>query len=146
MASTPGFEPGPHWWEVSALTTAPPLLPNNKVATFVFVGSKTCNIAIQLVLEQCCKTSCTGFVASVWSKTRGGGRSPRPLTWIRRCLRHSPHKSGDFWNNLPPAFGPHETDPSESSRQKCICFKLLSRMLIFFVLDPTNLRRRYWRF
>ena len=33
MASTPGFEPGPHWWEASALTTAPPLLPNNK---FVF--------------------------------------------------------------------------------------------------------------
>ena len=28
MASTPGFEPGPHWWEASALTTAPPLLPN----------------------------------------------------------------------------------------------------------------------
>ena len=26
-ASTPGFEPGPHWWEASALTTAPPLLP-----------------------------------------------------------------------------------------------------------------------
>ena len=21
MASTPGFEPGPHWWETSALTT-----------------------------------------------------------------------------------------------------------------------------
>ena len=27
MASTPGFEPGSHWWEASALTTAPPLLP-----------------------------------------------------------------------------------------------------------------------
>ena len=27
MASTPGFEPGPQWWEASALTTAPPLLP-----------------------------------------------------------------------------------------------------------------------
>ena len=26
MASTPGFEPGPHWWEASALTAAPPLL------------------------------------------------------------------------------------------------------------------------
>ena len=25
--STPGFEPRPHWWEASALTTAPPLLP-----------------------------------------------------------------------------------------------------------------------
>jgi len=23
MASKPGFEPGPHWWEASALTTAP---------------------------------------------------------------------------------------------------------------------------
>ena len=27
MASTLGVERGPHWWEVSALTTAPPLLP-----------------------------------------------------------------------------------------------------------------------
>ena len=27
MASTPGVEPGPHWWEANALTTAPPLLP-----------------------------------------------------------------------------------------------------------------------
>ena len=27
MASTPGVEPGPHWWEASALTTASPLLP-----------------------------------------------------------------------------------------------------------------------
>ena len=26
MASTQGFEPGPHWWEESALTTEPPLL------------------------------------------------------------------------------------------------------------------------
>ena len=23
----PGIEPGPHWWEASALTTAPSLLP-----------------------------------------------------------------------------------------------------------------------
>ena len=27
MASIPGFEPGPHWWEASALTTAPSLAP-----------------------------------------------------------------------------------------------------------------------
>ena len=27
MASTPGVEHGPHWWEASALTTAPPLFP-----------------------------------------------------------------------------------------------------------------------
>ena len=26
MMWTPGFEPGPHWWKASALTTAPPLL------------------------------------------------------------------------------------------------------------------------
>ena len=26
VASTPGFEPGPHWWEATALTTATPLL------------------------------------------------------------------------------------------------------------------------
>jgi len=27
MTQGPGFEPGPHWWEASALTTAPYLLP-----------------------------------------------------------------------------------------------------------------------
>ena len=27
MASAPGFEPGPHWWETSVLTIVPPLLP-----------------------------------------------------------------------------------------------------------------------
>ena len=27
MASTPGFEPGPHWWGASVLTTAPSLTP-----------------------------------------------------------------------------------------------------------------------
>ena len=27
MASTLGFETGPHWWEASALNTAQPLLP-----------------------------------------------------------------------------------------------------------------------
>ena len=30
MVSTPGFEPGPHWWEASALTNAPPLLPKTR--------------------------------------------------------------------------------------------------------------------
>ena len=28
MASTQGFEPGPHWWEASALTNAPSLAPH----------------------------------------------------------------------------------------------------------------------
>ena len=27
MMPSPGIEPGPHWWEASALTTAPSLLP-----------------------------------------------------------------------------------------------------------------------
>ena len=27
MTPSPGIEPGPHWWEVSALTSAPSLLP-----------------------------------------------------------------------------------------------------------------------
>ena len=29
MTSSPGIEPGPHWWKASALTTAPSLLPCN---------------------------------------------------------------------------------------------------------------------
>ena len=33
MASTPGFEPGPHWWEATALTTTPPLLPVGNISS-----------------------------------------------------------------------------------------------------------------
>ena len=39
MASMPGVEPGSHWWEVSAVTTMPPLLPNF-----------TCNISLSKVI------------------------------------------------------------------------------------------------
>ena len=30
MASTIGFEPGPHWWEASAIATAPSLFPEKQ--------------------------------------------------------------------------------------------------------------------
>ena len=33
MASKPGFEPGPNWWEASALTNAPFLAPHKVMAT-----------------------------------------------------------------------------------------------------------------
>ena len=33
MTPGPGIEPGPHWWEASALTTAPSLLPDS-IVTF----------------------------------------------------------------------------------------------------------------
>jgi len=33
MAPGPGFEPGPRWWEESALTTAPFLLPSREKET-----------------------------------------------------------------------------------------------------------------
>ena len=35
MALTPGFEPGPHWWEVNALTTAPSLTGKNNGFPFL---------------------------------------------------------------------------------------------------------------
>ena len=38
MGSTPGFEPGPHWWEASALTTAP-------LRIFVSSGAVHCFVA-----------------------------------------------------------------------------------------------------
>ena len=38
MASTPGFQPGPHWWEASALTTAPPLLPHIGIEDIILLS------------------------------------------------------------------------------------------------------------
>ena len=41
MASTPGFEPGLHWWEASALTTAPPLLLKGRKALPILLSYPT---------------------------------------------------------------------------------------------------------
>ena len=40
-----------------------PVLQEIRLLTGLNMGGKTRNIAIQLVLQQCCKTSCTFFVA-----------------------------------------------------------------------------------
>ena len=39
MALTTGVEPGPHWWEASALTTVPPFLPT--LSATLFPGRNT---------------------------------------------------------------------------------------------------------
>ena len=41
MASTPQFEPGSLWWEVSALTTAPPLLLTDTKQMADFMTTKS---------------------------------------------------------------------------------------------------------
>ena len=48
--STPGFEPGPHWWEASALTTAPPLLPCARFE-FRFETLKSISVSILFVYK-----------------------------------------------------------------------------------------------
>ena len=51
MASDLGIEPGPHWWEGSALTTTPPLLPS-----YIIIQFLKCKIPERvLVTEAICK-------------------------------------------------------------------------------------------
>ena len=38
MTPRPGIEPGPHWWEASALTTAPSLLPEWFIHMFSIIS------------------------------------------------------------------------------------------------------------
>ena len=38
MTSSPGIEPGPHWWKASAVTTAPSLLPQTCKPTIISLG------------------------------------------------------------------------------------------------------------
>ena len=41
MASTPAFEPGSLWWDMSALTTVPPLLLTDAKQMADFVTTKS---------------------------------------------------------------------------------------------------------
>ena len=50
--------------DVASFTThIKPVLQQIRLLTGLSVGGKTRNIAVQLVLQQCCQTSCTFFVA-----------------------------------------------------------------------------------
>ena len=51
MASTPGFEPGTHWWDGSALTTALSLLPN--IAWRSKVVYLTCTFSLWSSVRSC---------------------------------------------------------------------------------------------
>jgi len=70
MASTPGFEPGPHWWEASALTTAPPLLTDGGSRPSGKRGGGSQNVFFALW-------------ASVWAKHMREPAPPGLLPWIR---------------------------------------------------------------
>ena len=52
------------------ITHIKPVLQQIRLLTGLNMGSTTRNIAIQLVLQHCCKTSCTFFVATaVWENS-----------------------------------------------------------------------------
>ena len=52
MTPSPGIEPGPHWWEASALTTAPPQHPNEQLDSKVsaFLNEHGCLVGTSMVL------------------------------------------------------------------------------------------------
>ena len=107
-------------------------LATNKVAGFVFVGGKTRSTAIQFVLQQFCKTSCTFFVARYtrgplainklpsdalrahgshysgvfdresWKPNCSDRQLAADLLILHRCLRYMFDDSG-LWNYCSPA-------------------------------------------
>jgi len=60
-----GIEPGPHWWEASALTTAPPLLPHVRIDFLTIIGYNT-NLQFTY--------SAGGFIGSVGYRVTSGHR------------------------------------------------------------------------
>ena len=51
MLSVPGFDPGPHLWEASALTTAPPLLPIAIFEALEQINTGTFDVHLSLILK-----------------------------------------------------------------------------------------------
>ena len=57
MTRGPGFEPGPHWWEASALTTAPTLLSLIYAMSCFFLWFKISSFSNLYVSRVCFPTS-----------------------------------------------------------------------------------------
>ena len=87
MTPSPGIEPGPHWWEASALTTAPSLLPhktdlNLEVLVFVEGGYRRTPSSSEDENQQ--QTQPTLILASI------PGIKPGPHLWEASVLPIAP--------------------------------------------------------
>ena len=84
MASTPGFEPGPHWREASALITAPPLYLSDIRRLISAVWYQTSNHRC-LISDMCClRSGCVvrRLTTDVWNRTA----DVRRLIWDTQYL------------------------------------------------------------
>jgi len=82
MASTPGVEPGPHWWEASALTTAPPLLPSASIYESNHCHYKSYRYAFYFCSERS-EESLQGSIGPLPSRSSDHNIGPSPLKfWI----------------------------------------------------------------
>ena len=101
MTPGPGIEPGTHWWEASALTTAPSLLPSRSSRVFAW----TLLLKLVIIVRSCAQhpnlitvvhNSLTPYVSSISlffiSKgvdQSGGGCVINPIKW--RHKKKTPH-------------------------------------------------------
>ena len=111
MASTPGFEPGPQWWETSALTTAPSLRVHQRAFQYLIypntlrylpqhgvVGVRTGNILkllghfyfyISYTCVECGNDVMSYFASSssldivTWNSASGGFACIWQSKWVR---------------------------------------------------------------
>ena len=112
MTPGPGFEPGPHWWEASALTTAPTLLPCKEIASYpsLFFFSEVDGIRIERnvsllffsTLLSSFSCSPLSFFCFFCFSTLGmilrplGDLKSKCLWWLGARYWHGFHKSSDI--------------------------------------------------
>ena len=83
MASTPGIEPGLLWWEASALTTAPsllPLLPRCSPASFCFSNQR-----LRIAFKDLDPRLILSFAKLVMMSS-----APAKSAWNARCTSQDP--------------------------------------------------------
>ena len=87
MASTPGVEPGPHWWEASALTSAQPLLP--KISFLWVYQAVECYLGVSKLREN------VGRLRNQYSLLCPGRRSLQASS-LRGALATGREKEGEL--------------------------------------------------
>ena len=129
MTPSPGIEPGPHWWEASALTTAPSLLPhktdlNLEVLVFVEGGYRRTPSSSEDENQQ--QTQPTLILASI------PGIKPGPHLWEASVLPIAP----SLLSPTPP--------PPPLLTKQLICINFQSgQQCISSLLGPSYLHVRH---
>ena len=124
VTPSPGIEPGPHWWEASALTTAPSLLPHRdsffvglEISTILWNSLGSLHLSIHVTYQQKKNNKDLKNTWKVWELSINGPQFS--VDWIAQLIGSNCIEAWMFYRGGDATEWSHVHVPCLTSRWIC---------------------------